>query len=309
MKNRYLVKASGRRVGSRVGPSLMFFGGLLGVPLLGALMVVLGAEAELPLLAALGVMLGLVAFVGSVVLQWVFIFGAASRLRQGEAAVLRGDTGAATALAHYALERVFRADFRMRAFYTLGLAAERAGHFVEAAELFALAERGLPAMLARVHETRARALCSSHAAFCLAAAGSIPEAASALGRAHALLPQVGRAGTFDGLLDDRAWGVGAASMNTTVSEIEQRRDVRAVTTLAGALLAFKNGHYPSALDAFAMEGELLRWHTQPHEQALLSRIEREALARIGGGQYRGGAIVAQPDNLQDSWARAALGER
>lgn len=307
MRSRYLVSPRGHSLESRLWPTVRLFGGLLGIPALCGGLVALAVAIDVPALAALAGFAGFVSLLASTVLQWVYIFGATSRLKRAEERVRQGQIAEGVGLAQWALARVFRGDFRMRAFYVLALAAERAGDFADAAHLFQLAARALPTFAGKSHATRLRALAASHEAFALAACGRDMEAQQALQRAHAALPMLGQTGLLE-LLDDPV--MGPLSLNSTLSEIEARRDPRAVATLAGALLAWKRRDPQRALDAFTGEAQMLGYNTLPHEQLLLARLEASAIGMLGGSQYRGGAVVAPAathDPASEAWVGAVLG--
>ncbi len=272
--------------------------------------IALGAAVDAPWLVVVGGLGILVVVIVSVVLQWVAIFGSASRLRRAEDALLTRDgadrTAEAVTLAQWALERVFRSDLRMRALYTLALVAERRADFVEAARLFQLAEAALPMFAGRSHGTRLRALAAAHTAFALAAMGDVAGAGAWLARAHHQLPNLGRTGMLEGL-DDVS--MGPLSINATLNEIEARRDPRSVAILAGALLAYRAREPQRALDAFTGEAQMLAFHTLPHEQLFLKRLEAACIASLGGAQYRGAAIVSEApsDEASAAWVGRILG--
>lgn len=274
------------------------------------LCIALGAAIDAPWLVVVGGLGILVVVIVSVVLQWVAIFGSTSRLRRAEDALLARDgadrTAEAVTLAQWALARVFRSDLRMRAFYTLALVAERRADFVEAARLFQLAEATLPTFAGRSHATRLRALAAAHTAFALAATGDVAGAGASLARAHRQLPNLGLTGVLEGL-DDVS--MGPLSINATLNEIEARRDPRAVAVLAGALLAYRAREPQRALDAFTGEAQMLAFHTLPHEQLFLKRLEAACIAALGGAQYRGAAIVSEAasDEASAAWVARILG--
>lgn len=306
----YLTTPGGRKLASRTWPALRLFGGLLGGPVVMGLFIALGAALDAPWLVAAAGLGILVVILVSVVLQWMAIFGSASRLRRAEASLLVRDgadrTAEAVTLAQWALERVFRSDLRMRALYTLALVAERRADFAEAARLFQLAEGALPTFAGLSHATRLRALTAAHAAFSVAAIGDLPSAGALLARAHRQLPNLGRTGLLEGL-DDVS--MGPLSINATLNEIEARRDPRAVAILAGALLAYRAREPQRALDAFTGEAQLLAFHTLPHEQLFLKRLEAACIAALGGAQYRGAAIVSETasDEASAAWVGRILG--
>lgn len=305
MQNRYLVTSSGSNVGSRVLPSLLTFGGLLGP------FFVFGAVASFSTafvnyahqdeVIAGGALFAVVAFFAVLGLVWFWIFRSADRLRESERLALAGDMRAKE-LAHYALVRVFRGDYRSRAFYNLGLLAERHGDFAEALDLFTRARGALPVFAATRAAKRMSLMCQGHAAFTAAAVGDVARAGAALGEAHKAIPTLYTSGVFDAFFDDSHMGLGAASMNRTLDEVEQRRDPRAMVAFAGALLAYKNGHFRQCVDAASAEEGMLRANLMPHEGELLEWLKVVALAKLSGGEYR--ASTTAP---LSPWAEKARG--
>ena len=303
-QNRYLVTAAGSRVGSRVGPALLTIGGLT-APFF--LFVAAGIfsdnfvnHAHQGDVLAVAALLGVGVFVAVVVLVWVWLFRSTGKLRAAEALALMGDPSAKEG-AHYALRRVFRADVRLRAFYVLGLLAERLGDFAEAADLFTRAGTSVPTTLTRAGK-RLPLMCLGHASLCHAAAGELPAATIKLQEAHRRIPGVYTQGFLEPLMDDSAY-LGAASMSGNLNEIEARRDPRAMVALAGALLAFKNGHYRQCIDAASAEDGMFRLNLMAHEGELLEAIKAESLTKLGGGEYRGGSVAAP----LSEWAAKARG--
>jgi len=308
MVNRYLVTTSGGRTGSRVLPTLLTFGGLVGPFFLFGLFGVVSDTfvngAHQGDVLAVGLVASIALFVGTVVLVWVWLFRSTGKLREAEALALSGDVHAKEG-AHYALARVFRTDVRLRAFYVLGLLAERLGDFADAADLFTRAGKALPVTLGTRAGKRIPLMCLGHGAFCHAAAGNLPVATAQLQEAHRRIPNVYTQGIFESLMDDSAY-LGSASMAGNLNEIEARRDPRAMVALAGALLAFRNGHYRACVDAVAAEDGMLRQNLMPHEGELVESLKAEAVAKLAGGEYRSGA-AASP--LSEWAARARGGPR
>ncbi|HQY61051.1 MAG: hypothetical protein IPF92_01400 [Myxococcales bacterium] len=307
MSSRYLTSPRGAALESRLWPTVRLFGGLFGIPAGCGVVIAVSAALDVPIVAALAIGVMILSMLTATVLQWVYIFGSTSRLRKAEEHLRGGSLAVAVGLAQWVLARVFRADFRTRAFYVLALAAERAGDFADAAYLFRCAMRALPAFAGKSHAVRLRALAASHEAFALAACGRDAEAERALAVAHGALPLLGQRGLLEAL-DDPA--LGPLSMNATLSDIEGRRDPRAVATLAGALLAWKRRDPQRALNAFTGEAQMLSYNTLPHEQHLLARLEASSIAMLGGAQYRGGAVVGagSVDPATDAWVSAVLGQ-
>ena len=302
-KNRYLVGSSGRVVGSRVPAALLTFGGLLGGPVL---FVMAGISTETFVNRAhrddvLGgsMLAALFLFFATGVTLVVWIVSSSRRLREAEPLALMGDMAAGD-LARYPLPRVFRPDIRIRAFYTLGLLAERRGDFPEAVDLFARARDLRPMVLGTEKARRAMVMVLGHLAFCQAAAGQLTAAGQTLAAVHTMLPRMGAGAALAFLVDDSMW-LGPVS-TTTMYDVEPRRDARAMVVLAGALLAFKNGHYRACVDAAGPEVAMLRRNLLPDEGALYERVTAESLARLAGGEYRGGG----PSGTGSAWADKAL---
>jgi hypothetical protein len=301
--NRYLVGSNGGAVGSRLPAILVTFGGLLGGPFL---FVAGGIASETfvnrahrddvlggSMLAALSV------FFATGILLVVWIVSSSRRLREAEPLALAGDLAAGD-LARFPLPRVFRPDVRIRAFYTLGLLAERRGDFPEAADLFARARDLRPMVLGTPQARRAMVMVLGHLSFCQAAAGQLAASGQTLAAVHTMLPRMGPGGAFAFLVDDSMW-LGPVS-TTTMYDVEPRRDARAMVVLAGALLAYKNGHYRACVDAAGPEVAMLRQNLLPDEGALYERVTAESLARLSGGEYRGGG----PSGTGNAWGDKAL---
>lgn len=305
MQNRYLVTSSGSNVGSRVLPSLITFGGLFG-PFVVFAGIATFAEAFVngahqAEVVAGGALFAVLAFFTVLGFVWFWIFRSADRLREAERLALAGDPRAKE-LAHYALVRVFRGDYRARAFYDLGLLAERHGDFGEALDLFTRARGALPLFAATRAAKRMSLMCQGHAAFAAAAVGDGARAGAALSEAHKAIPTLYRSGVFDAFFDDSHMGLGAASMNRMLDEVEARRDPRAMVAFAGALLAYKNGHYRQCVDAASAEEGMLRANLMPHEGELIEWLKVVALAKLAGGEYR--ASTTAP---LSPWAEKARG--
>lgn len=305
MQNRYLVTSSGSNVGSRALPSLITFGGLFG-PFVVFAAIATFAEAfvngahQAEVMAG-GALFAVLAFFTVLGFVWFWIFRSADRLREAEALALAGDPRAKE-LSHYALVRVFRGDYRARAFYNLGLLAERHGDFAEALDLFTRARGALPMFAVTRAAKRMSLMCQGHAAFSAAAVGDGARAGAALAEAHKAIPTLYRSGVFDAFFDDSHMGLGAASMNRTLDEVEARRDPRAMVAFAGALLAYKNGHFRQCVDAASAEEGMLRANLMPHEGELIEWLKVVALAKLSGGEYR--ASTTAP---LSPWAEKARG--
>ena len=93
----YLTTPGGRSLASRTWPAMRLFGGLIGGPIVMAMCIAVGAALDAPWLVVGGGLGILVVVIVSVVLQWVAIFGSASRLRRAEDALLARDGADRTA--------------------------------------------------------------------------------------------------------------------------------------------------------------------------------------------------------------------
>lgn len=307
MDSAYLVTRSGRSVRTRTVPLLGMLGGMIGLPAFGGLLLTVGALLEEPLLAVLGVLVGVASFALVTVAMWAALFKGLSKLRAAQGYLAQGDLLRAREHAQWPLAWVFRADQRTRAFYTLGQCAELAGDFADAAVLFQEAITSAPAFAVAKIRSRLVAHASSHLAFALAAAGRIDEAKVALTRAHlALRELMGPDGALSALFDDSGWGMGAASLNQTVRDMDGR-DPRVFAVLAGAVLAYRANDPQAALDLVMRETHAA-WSLLPHENALLARVgdaSRAALAQ--GGAMRHQAMAAPEDPRIAGWVERALG--
>ena len=105
MRSRYLVSPRGHSLESRLWPTVRLFGGLLGIPALCGGLVALAVAIDVPALAALAGFAGFVSMLASTVLQWVYIFGATSRLKRAEERVRQGQIAEGVGLAQWALAR------------------------------------------------------------------------------------------------------------------------------------------------------------------------------------------------------------
>lgn len=289
------VLARLRNVPSRLFAALFTLGGMLGVPVvLGILAGIFGA-LDLPVVAAAAGILAFLAFFGFVVLAWVLIFQARSRLKRAEAALYQGDFDAATRDAHFVVRTVFRSDYQMGALFTLALAAERLGAFPEAGTLFTRALGMIPAMAAARPGRRARALLSAHAALDFAACNDAMRAGAMLERCQRELGAVGQPGALEALLDDSY--MGALGINTMLVELENRRDPRPLAVLAWLLATFRSGQLQQVLAAVTNERQTIIHGLAPHEQSLAQKLESEAMRLMSGGPHRAPAALSQ-----GSWA-------
>lgn len=304
-----VVHARLRNVPTRAVAALLLFGGLLGAPALLGLVGALFVALELPVLGVVSLLLSFAVFTISVVLAWVFIFQGRTRLKRAEQALYAGDFETATREARTVIATVFRSDYQMGALFTLALTAERIGAFPEAAALFQRAFAMIPAMAAQRPGRRARALMSAHATLALAAANALPEANAMLARCHAQLGPAGQPGAFEALLDDS--GMGAIGINTMLVELENRRDPRPLAVLASMLVAFKNGHVGDAAQVAAREQASLAHGLAPHERALATRLQREAMRLTSGaGPHRSPSALAPTAEADGAeWADRVLGLR
>lgn len=300
------VLARVRNVPTRLFAALLTLGGMLGVPPLIGMLAVLCFALELEVVGGILLLLSLVAFVGFVVLAWVLIFQARTRLKRAEAALYAGDFDSATRDAAFVIRTVFRSDYQMGALFTLALAAERMGAFPEAAALFSRALGMIPAMAAQVPGRRARALLSAHAAIDYAAANDPARANEMLARCHAQLGATGAPGAFDALLDDSY--MGAIGINSMLVELENRRDPRPLAVLASMLVAYKCGRGHDAIGIADHERMSIDHGLAPHERALAERIRGEALRLASGaGPHRSpGALVPAGNDVLAGWAALVL---
>ena len=303
----YLLTPGGRSVRSRTMPLLAMLSGMIFLPILGGVMVVAGSTLESVVIVLLGLFIGGASFTGVTIGMWVALFKGLSKLREAQMYLGQGNTTAARALAQWPLAWVFRADQRTRAFYTLGQCAELDGQFDDAALLFQEAIGSSPAFAVSRIRNHLVAHASSHRAFALAAAGRIPEAKEALGRAHhALLALMGPQGTLGSLFDDSNWGMGAASLNQTVRDMDNR-DPRAFAVLAGVVLAYRANEPQAALDVVSREGRAL-WSLLPHEAALIKRVQTASQTALAqGGAMRQEGMIAPEDPRIARWVERALG--
>ncbi len=307
--NRYF-RRGGRGVRGRLLPLLLMVGGMVGVPML--LAVLAGVVGSIDGAEPIAGVLGLVAFAcffGGLIASWVLIFLSTSKLDKADFALFQGNRGLAMENAQWVLAWMFRSDKRMRAFYIIAQVAEQNGDFAEAAAVFAAAQASTPLMAASRHETRARALITGHLALCLASVGDLPGARFQLQRCHAALADIGKGGGFFSFLNDDAH-FGAAGLSSSLAVLEPRRDPRALAALAGALLAFREGNHYAALDLVTREGNTFAYGLAPQERALLARIERESAVRMQAQDaHRTPARIAEPtapDDPAEAWADAAF---
>jgi tetratricopeptide (TPR) repeat protein len=308
--NRY-YRRGGRVIRSRLFPSLLIFGSLLGLPILLVFLAsAFGAVDGLEILAVICGGLALLSFFGAVVAAWALIFVTTAKLDKADFALFQGNRGLAMENAQWVLAWMFRSDKRMRAFYMLALVAEQNGDFAEAAAIFAAAQASTPLMAASHHATRARALITGHLALDHAATGDLAGARFQLQRCHAALSDIGKGGgIFSMLSDDAAFG--AAGLNSSLALLEPRRDPRAIAALAGALLAFREGNHYAALDLVTREGTTFAYGLSPQERALLARIERECHLRLAAQDaHRTPARIAEsaaPEgDPAEAWADAVF---
>jgi len=295
--NRYLVRASGSAVGSRVGVAFLSFGPLVvGTPLL-LILAGVAAALDVPVLALVLSLLAGGVFFGTVVMMWVFLMRGGAALEQAGKAWLVGDHAAAIPLCHRPLATVFRADMRTKAFHVLGLCAEANGDFAEAADLFARAHAAIPAMAAPSRKRHVTVLALSHRAIALVATGRLDEADVAVREASALYPRLHERGFVDALTDDGGMGLGSVAMAKALSEVEPGRDPRGMLALASALVLAARGR---SREAFELLDRERAWMTQtllPRERALAARIgDRAHEAVVGGGPMRGAAMVTVDPN-------------
>jgi hypothetical protein len=300
------VLARVRNVPTRLGAAVLIFGGMLGAPALLGVLGIASLAFDVPILGGILLLLAAIAFAGFVVLAWVLIFQARSRLKRAESALYSGDFDSATRDATFVVKTVFRSDYQMAALFVLALAAERLGAFRDAAELFARALDMIPAMAAHGPGRRARALLSAHAAIDFAAAGDDVRAHVMLSRCHAQLGATSGPGVFDALLDDSS--MGAIGINSILVELENRRDPRPLAVLASMLVAYRSRQARDVIQIFDRERMSIDHGLAAHERALAERLRDEA-ARLasGAGPHRSpGAIVREGENVLSGWAALVL---
>lgn len=248
-------------------------------PMLLAVSMGIGAGLVADAAPALAVVLGLGAFavfLGIVVLLWVWLLRAGRELEQATQAWVAGDEATMVRLARRALSTVFRADMRARAVHLLALAAEQRGDFTAAVDLFALAERALPAMAAPVRKRDARLTIGGHRALCLVATGANATAAGELDRLVAEYGQKGKSGLVDALTDDSTWGLGSISANDAMRKLDGGRDPRPLISLAFALLHHARGARQEVLRVLDAERALLDKGLLARELLLARRLHAAA---------------------------------
>lgn len=305
--NRYLVTPSGRVLGSRVVPVLVIAGPLLGGVLVGTVGAVVAGVIGSPLVAVIGSVTGLLLFACGVIGPWVFLLGGASDVSRAAQMWLAGDNSG-VALCQRPLGRVFRADVRMRAFYTLGLIAEANGDFVEAEDLFRRAYDAVPALAAMKWKRRGQCMMLAHAATALVAMGRLEEADARVRAASALFPPVPTSGFFDALGDDTA--LGAAGVAAALRDLEPGRDPRVLLTLSSALVLAARGMARDALELVERERRSLETGLLPREKALLANVEARGRGLLGGGPMRSPGLAAPCDeDAASAWAERVLASR
>jgi hypothetical protein len=252
---------------------------MFGVPLFAGLVGALLASIDSPLAIVAFAAVPL-SFVGTAIFAAISLAYGRSTLKAAENLVYMGDLTGAASSARKVLRVVFRADYRTAAVYVLALGAERAGAFADAAQLFLLCVRAVPAMAAEIPGRRARSLMTAHAALCFAAAGQLDAARSALAHCHRELGAPPSGGGLRDLLfmDDSSFG--AIGLNAWLRELERGRDPRPVAVLAGSLLALRAGDAFACADLVTREGGAFLHGLAAHERALLARVQHEALRQI-----------------------------
>jgi tetratricopeptide (TPR) repeat protein len=307
LTNRYLVNRSGRSVASRVGPGFWLIGPLVGGPVVGIVGGLVGSLIYLDVVIALSALLGLGMFFGGIVMAWVFLLTGASDVARAAELWLAGDTAAAIPLCHRPLQRVFRADIRMRAIYTLGLCAEADGAFAEADDLFRRAFDAIPAMAAQKWKRRGQCLMLSHRAIALIASGRMDEADAVVRMASALFPPVAP-GVLDALTDDAAFG--AVGVSAALRDLEPGREPRVHLALSSAVVLAARGMARESLELVERERQFLVPGLLPRERALLENVEVRARGLLAGGPMRSpGLAPATSDLAVASWAERILPTR
>lgn len=294
---------------NRVAASLVIFGGLLGMPAVCVAMACVFSSLDMDAFSAVFAVFAGIWFFGTTILAWVFILRARGLLQRAEQAYFARNYYGTVEHCFAVLKTVFRADYRVSAYYLLGLAAEHAGCFEEAARLFTQGDASLPALVASLPARRARSLMHSHAAINWAALGRVAEARASLSRCHqALGPH--QVGVLDALrVDDSHFGqMGLAAQ---LNELEGRRDPRPLAALAGAFVALRSGDHYAALDMVTREGPALTYGLSPDERVLLSRIASEANMQLAssGDPHRSMARVDDSMEQASPWVDAVLPAR
>jgi hypothetical protein len=303
--NRYLVTASGTRLGSRLLPALVLFGPLLGGPALGGALIALAVALDLPILAIVGGLGGLALFLGAVVGAWAFLLSGANDITRGAQMWLAGDAVGPIPLCQKPLGRVFRADVRMRAFYTLGLCAEANGDFAEAADLFHRAWDSVPAMAASRWKRRGQGMMLAHRALALVALCRLDEADAAVRMASALFPPMPSNGLLDALGDDAGFGV--VGVSAALRDLEPGRDPRALLTLASVVLLAARGMGRESLELVERERGAMMPGLLPREKALIAHVETRSRGLLGAGPMRSpGVAPGAHDAPLTAWAERVL---
>jgi len=297
------VLARVRHVPTRAGAALLTFGGMLGVPAILSMLAMGAFAMEIEALGAILFLLAALVFFGTVVLAWIFIFTARTKLKRAQDAIYAGDFETATKDALSVVKTTFRADYQMGALFVLALAAERSAAFVEAGALFVRAYEMIPAMAAQGPGRRARALMMAHAAIDFAAAGDVARANQMLLGCHQQLGSNAQGG-FDFLLDDSSFG--AIGVNSLLKEMENRRDPRPLAVLAQMLIGLRMGAFQQIVDLATHERPSIERGLAPNEQALAERIQSEAIRALsGGGAHRSPGALSAPTHAS-SWADAIV---
>jgi hypothetical protein len=305
--NRYLVNSSGRFLASRTLPGVLLIGPLVGGPVVGFLGGMIGALVESGVLVALSSLLGAGLFLGGIIGAWVFLLSGSTDVGRAGQLWLAGDNVGPIALCQKALARVFRADVRMRAIYTLGLCAEANGDFAEAEDLFRRAFGSVPAMAAQKWKRRGQCLMLSHCSIALVALGRLDEADAMVRTASALVPPV-PAGALDALTDDAAFG--AIGVSAALRDLEPGREPRVLLTLASAVVLAARGMAREALELVERERYFLSSGLLPRERALLENAEARGRGLLAGGPMRTPGLAARTgDASASTWAERILPTR
>lgn len=304
-RNRYLVTAAGRTVGSRAAAAAITLLPVGGGPLLCLLAAVVASVLDAPAILLLCVV-GVLAFIAGTIAAWVFLLAGSKDMNSASQMWLAGDNTSPLPLCQRALARVFRGDVRMRAFYMLGLCAEANGDFAEAQDLFRRAYQAIPAMAASKWKRRGQCLMLSHSAIALVAMGRFDEADAAARSASALfLPLPGGPNVLEALADDAAFG--AVGVSAALRDLEPGRDPRVLLTLSSAVVLAGRGMAREALELVDRERYSLNAGLFPRERALLENIEGRSRGLLAGGPMRspGHASSAMSTAFAD-WAARVL---
>lgn len=301
MLDRYLQDGRGWRVDRRSLAALVSLAWMLAIVPLCLLSGAAGA-IEADGLAVAFFALGFFALLGGAVGMWVILFWVHRRLNESVERWRARDLDAARVSAQRGLRLAFRGDFRTKAFHLLGLCAESDGAFGAAVALFDRALRAVPTAAAPQRKSEARSRIEVHRALAFVAEGRADEADAALDRAGSARARK-TGGIVNALLDDSAWGVGAASPNGVLESMEPR-DIAGLGLLCRALVLRARGAHAEALSLLDANLEWVRPALLPHEVALLDAATADCRGRLEGA-FRAEARI-RGEGEATRWAQAVL---